>query len=210
MIAEQSAALRSAPENAVVLSTIHSAKGLEWEAVFLVGMEEGVLPHASNDDLEEERRVAYVAVTRAKRLLGLSYVSERFRQRCSPSQFLYELAGKPRLCIWTDQRLDGADERLPLLSDRERQHLHQAPLAAQERPRSADERECMTSNNKDGAIVRHGQPWSPREDDRLRTLYLKGEPIAALASVHQRGRGAIRSRLVKLGLITRNPMLRSG
>ena len=60
-IAEQSASLRQAPENAVVLSTIHSAKGLEWEAVFLVGMEQGVLPHVNNDDLEEERRVAYVA-----------------------------------------------------------------------------------------------------------------------------------------------------
>ena len=67
-IAEQSAALRKPPENAVVLSTIHSAKGLEWEAVFMVGMEEGVLPHANNDDLEEERRVAYVGVTRAKRI----------------------------------------------------------------------------------------------------------------------------------------------
>src|SRR5712692_6785342 len=76
-IAEQSAVLRKAPENAVVLSTIHSAKGLEWEAVFLVGMEEGVLPHANNDDLEEERRVAYVGITRAKRILGLTYANER-------------------------------------------------------------------------------------------------------------------------------------
>jgi DNA helicase-2/ATP-dependent DNA helicase PcrA len=70
-IAEQSASHRHAPQNAVVLSTVHSAKGLEWEAVFVVGMEEGVLPHANNDDLEEERRVTYVAITRTKRLLGL-------------------------------------------------------------------------------------------------------------------------------------------
>ena len=67
-IAEQSAALRQPPENAVVLSTIHSAKGLEWEAVLMVGMEDGVLPHFNNDDTEEERRVAYVGITRAKRI----------------------------------------------------------------------------------------------------------------------------------------------
>ena len=52
-------------EHAVVLSTIHSAKGLEWDAVFLAGMEDGVLLHANADDIEEERRIAYVGATRA-------------------------------------------------------------------------------------------------------------------------------------------------
>src|SRR5215831_8342630 len=93
-IAEQSSSLRQAPENAVVLSTIHSAKGLEWEAVFLVGMEQGLLPHANNDDLEEERRVAYVGLTRAKRLIGLTFAAWRFGQTSRPSQFLRELAGR--------------------------------------------------------------------------------------------------------------------
>jgi DNA helicase-2/ATP-dependent DNA helicase PcrA len=107
-IAEQSAALRNPPENAVVLSTIHSAKGLEWEAVLLMGMEEGVLPHASTDDLEEERRIAYVGVTRAKRILGLTYAEKRFRQGAIPSRFLEELAGgSRRLCIWTSPHNQG-------------------------------------------------------------------------------------------------------
>src|SRR5205807_8271406 len=77
-IAEQSAALRNPPEHAVVLSTVHSAKGLEWDAVFLIGLEDGVLPNANAEDLEEERRVAYVGVTRARRLLGLTFCQERY------------------------------------------------------------------------------------------------------------------------------------
>ena len=131
-IAEQSASLRQAPENAVVLSTIHSAKGLEWEAVFLIGMEQGVLPHVNNDDLEEERRVAYVGVTRAKRLIGLTFANMRFGQTSRPSQFLYELVGKERHhCVWTDPQANSADERLPLLSDRERQRLIEGSLPKQ-------------------------------------------------------------------------------
>jgi DNA helicase-2/ATP-dependent DNA helicase PcrA len=123
-IVEQSAALRKAPGDAVVLSTIHSAKGLEWDVVFMIGVEDGVLPHANNDDVEEERRVAYVGVTRAKRLLGLTYADERYGQDASPSPFLHELTGRqPRLCVWTGPRADGSDERLPLLSQGERQRL---------------------------------------------------------------------------------------
>src|SRR5262249_15524439 len=133
-IAEQSAALRKAPGDAVVLSTIHSAKGLEWDVVFMIGVEDGVLPHANNDDVEEERRVAYVGVTRAKRLLGLTYANERYAQDASPSPFLHELAGRqPRLCVWTGPGTDGSDERLPLLSRRERDRLAQGLPSEPER-----------------------------------------------------------------------------
>ena len=95
-IKEQSKALRNPSGHAVVLSTVHSAKGLEWDAVFLAGMEDGVLPHANADDIEEERRIAYVGVTRAKRLLGLTYAAERYGERSRPSPFLFELAGERR------------------------------------------------------------------------------------------------------------------
>jgi ATP-dependent DNA helicase UvrD/PcrA len=215
-IAEQSAALRKPPENAVVLSTIHSAKGLEWEAVFIVGMEEGVLPHLNNDDLEEERRVAYVGITRAKRILGLTYANVRFGQASSPSPFLHEFAGKKRrLCAWTGPRADGADERLPLLSDRERRRLND-DLSTQRVPAhsassharadgvelSAERPDRLSKKKNDGLPARHGHSWSAQEDDRLRTMFLKGEAIAAMASAHQRKRGAITSRLVKLGLVT--------
>jgi DNA helicase-2/ATP-dependent DNA helicase PcrA len=227
-IAEQSAALRKAPGDAVVLSTIHSAKGLEWDVVFMVGVEEGVLPHTNNDDVEEERRVAYVGVTRAKRLLGLTYADVRYGQDSMPSQFLHELAGKqPRLCVWTGPRAEGTDGRLPLLSNRERQRLvdgllpeperfarRREPLRREKRgkrkvdsaalasKRAAKERDRLIKNKMDGAPARHGVAWSADEDDRLRAMFLSGETIAAMAGTHQRKNGAITARLIKLGLIS--------
>lgn len=88
----------------VTFMTIHSAKGLEFSYVFLVGMEEGIFPHAnssmSNDDLEEERRLCYVAVTRAKTKLWLLCTKKRmiFGQESfsSPSRFIDEI-GKEKL-----------------------------------------------------------------------------------------------------------------
>ncbi|HIJ83133.1 MAG: DNA helicase II [Magnetococcales bacterium] len=84
----------------VVLSTLHAAKGLEFPLVFLVGMEEGLLPHklALKDDptgLEEERRLTYVGMTRAKERLYLSHAKRRFtydrHESTQPSRFLGEL-----------------------------------------------------------------------------------------------------------------------
>jgi len=89
------------PENQdkVTLMTIHAAKGLEFSQVFLMGMEEELFPSSrmifSREDLEEERRLFYVAITRAKRKLTLSYALQRFRfgqvDYCEPSRFLFEL-----------------------------------------------------------------------------------------------------------------------
>jgi DNA helicase-2/ATP-dependent DNA helicase PcrA len=88
----------SSPD-AVSLMTLHSAKGLEFDVVFLVGLEDGLLPHANSrdddDGLEEERRLAYVGMTRAKRWLALAAARTRFlfgqRQPSRPSRFLAEL-----------------------------------------------------------------------------------------------------------------------
>ena len=84
---------------AVTLMTLHAAKGLEFPVVFIIGLEQGILPHArSNDDegeLEEERRLLFVGITRAERELYLSHCRVReFRgQRMAtiPSSFLGEL-----------------------------------------------------------------------------------------------------------------------
>jgi DNA helicase-2/ATP-dependent DNA helicase PcrA len=83
------------PMRAVVLGTLHSAKGLEWESVYLVGLAEGLLPvsHArSAAAIDEERRLLYVGLTRARRRLTLSWArrGQRDRER-QPSRFLEEL-----------------------------------------------------------------------------------------------------------------------
>jgi DNA helicase II / ATP-dependent DNA helicase PcrA len=148
-IAEQSKSLRSSPQHAVVLSTIHSAKGLEWDTVFMLGMEDGVLPHANSEDIEEERRVAYVGVTRAKRRLGLAYSAERYGERARPSPFLFEIAGeKRRSCIWTGPKLEGADDRLPLLTLNEKRR----PVAHAKNPAVP----LQPGRNRDTAAGRTG------------------------------------------------------
>jgi DNA helicase-2/ATP-dependent DNA helicase PcrA len=83
----------------VALMTLHAAKGLEFEHVFIIGLETGLLPHeranGNQDELEEERRLFFVGVTRAKTNLYVSYARYRtFRGqllRTIPSQFLFEL-----------------------------------------------------------------------------------------------------------------------
>ena len=84
--------------DAVTLSTLHAAKGLEFGHVFLAGVEEKILPHErseSAEQIEEERRLMYVGITRAQRSLQISYCSRRRRGKewigCEPSRFIAEL-----------------------------------------------------------------------------------------------------------------------
>ena len=78
----------------VTLSTLHAAKGLEWDHVFLIGVSEGLLPISyatSFEAVDEERRLAYVGVTRAARILSVSWARGRGRADREPSRFLREI-----------------------------------------------------------------------------------------------------------------------
>ncbi len=84
----------------VSLMTLHAAKGLEFDHAFIIGLEEGILPHERSvygdaDDLEEERRLFFVGITRARKTLNILYARNRVIRgqfiRSTPSQFLYEI-----------------------------------------------------------------------------------------------------------------------
>ncbi len=90
-------------QDRVALMTLHTAKGLEFDNVFIVGLEQGLLPHERSaedeEELEEERRLFFVGITRAKMQLHISYARYRTYRgqltRTIPSQFLFELGIKP-------------------------------------------------------------------------------------------------------------------
>ena len=85
-------------KSGVCLITMHAAKGLEFPQVYIVGVEEGLLPHTRSVDegsLDEERRLFYVGITRARERLTMTYCAKRSRygqeERCQPSSFIHEI-----------------------------------------------------------------------------------------------------------------------
>ncbi len=97
-----SSADETSGKNSVTLMTMHAAKGLEFPVVFLVGMEDGLFPSSRAEDessLEEERRLAYVGMTRAMQKLFMTYAASRYsfgsRSYNMPSRFLLDLGYNP-------------------------------------------------------------------------------------------------------------------
>ena len=113
-------------DDQVMLMTLHAAKGLEFPHVFIVGMEEGLLPHrvsVEQDAIEEERRLAYVGITRARKSLTFSLTQKRKRYgettACVPSRFLSELPAE-------DLQWEGGDGATDPKEKQERADAHLA------------------------------------------------------------------------------------
>lgn len=115
----------------LTLATLHSAKGLEWPIVFMIGCEEGIMPHkrisaprisdAITGDIEEERRLFYVGMTRARDLLFLTRANKRSERgkliTCAPSRFLNELPSNVTYVYEIDKEEQLSMEQLQSLAD---------------------------------------------------------------------------------------------
>jgi DNA helicase-2/ATP-dependent DNA helicase PcrA len=155
LVAEEEAAREDDTREKVALMTVHTAKGLEFDHVFIVGLEDQLFPNAraleEADGLEEERRLAYVAITRARKRLFLSYADQRSRfgktSFSRPSGFLFELpddvfeAGKsPRgkqpfgqkatEQVWEEEPADEGEIEFPDDTDQSEAQLWRRPLGA--------------------------------------------------------------------------------
>lgn len=150
---------KSDDDDYVSLMTIHSAKGLEFKSIYLVGVEENIFPNAmsmeSRKDLEEERRLFYVAVTRAEKFLTLSYARSRYRfgtiQFNEPSRFLEEVDAS---CLRRPQQAARRTARSPIPSrkpvGRRLKPLSQAAQGSSPAFQAADPKDI-----KPGLTVKH-------------------------------------------------------
>ncbi|HSG80518.1 MAG TPA: 3'-5' exonuclease, partial [Acidimicrobiia bacterium] len=151
---------------AVTLMTLHNAKGLEFPVIFMAGMEEGVFPHMRSlgdpEQLEEERRLAYVGVTRAQERLYLTHAVTRTLWGAtnynSPSRFLGEIP----------------------------EHL---VVAADERKRRADKESAEPRKTVDGADLSAGDRIRHQHWGEGIVVSLSGAGDRAEALVHFEGRG---------------------
>lgn len=152
---------------AVTLMTLHAAKGLEFPWVAMVGMEDGLIPHAraigftsGPDEMEEERRLAFVGITRAMKKLTLSHARYRMVRgetlRTVASQFLKEIPGE---CLEEIDLTGGGDEEPGSLGYRDEGSY--ARRAQQQRQRESVEQRAeaqdMTGEFRRGILVRHPQ-----------------------------------------------------
>ena len=81
----------------VKLLTIHKAKGLEYPVVFIIGCDNDLLPHYKNDNIDDERRLMYVAITRAEKELYISYTDFYNNKYLGVSPFITEIKGTVRI-----------------------------------------------------------------------------------------------------------------
>ncbi|GAB4421102.1 MAG: 3'-5' exonuclease [Bacteroidia bacterium] len=173
----------------VTLMTIHSAKGLEFTSVFLPGMEENIFPSPmaleTRADLEEERRLFYVAITRAEKRLTLTYARSRYRfgdlQYNEPSRFLLELDDR-YLVRPQEQR------KAPAQPQRRSAVEQSGPRTGAVRPRGAVETE-NAFDAADPASIQAGQRVRHQNFGQGEVISVEGDGSGRKAVVHFEGRG---------------------
>jgi DNA helicase-2/ATP-dependent DNA helicase PcrA len=190
-------------ENGVVLTTVHKVKGLEWPHVIVFDASEEIFPHRLSSNIEEERRIFHVAITRCVSSLTVTADSG------SPSIFLNELAapghptrGNVRGPVLSGSANARSTGQRPTTSKRQ---TAPATTTGDRRIRTSLAKEVKTGSVEWRTKVQSEnpkayEPWSVEEDESLKIEYSKGWSVARLAETHQRRPGAIRSRLKKLGL----------
>jgi len=190
-------------ENGVVLATVHKVKGLEWLHVIVFDASDEIFPHRLSSDVEEERRVFHVAITRCVSSLTVTADSG------APSIFLNEMTAPGHPSRWNTR----GPVRPGSAIVRSVRHQPTTSTRQPDRPITSGDRRTRTSLTeevKTGSVEwrtkvqsenpKAYEPWSVAEDDSLKVEYSKGWSVARLAEAHQRRPGAIRSRLKKLGL----------
>jgi DNA helicase-2/ATP-dependent DNA helicase PcrA len=191
-------------EDTVSLMTIHSAKGLEFPCVFVVGMEENLFPSQmvlqSREELEEERRLFYVAITRAERRLTLSYASTRYRWgnliSCEPSRFIDEIDSKyindqtaavPRSSMfnpkgnWTGFGNRGAQESTPAYKSRPEGYKK---LSSTSKPSSAATQSAVPFEADDSSTIQEGMEVEHQKFGTGKVVRLEGVYPDSRATVH--------------------------
>ncbi|MBK7642360.1 MAG: UvrD-helicase domain-containing protein [Planctomycetes bacterium] len=147
-------------KDAVVLMTVHAAKGLEFPRVYIAGVEEGILPHlrsVNEDTVEEERRLMYVAITRAQRLLTVTWTKSRSkygtRVESMVSRFVFEMRGEKPPKGW---RASGAAKEEPSKAE------------AEARPRKARGKASKSTSPSTSSAAPGSPPARPRNAARPR------------------------------------------
>jgi len=147
-------------KDAVVLMTVHAAKGLEFPRVYIAGAEEGIIPHVRSvgeDTVEEERRLMYVAITRAQRLLTVTWTKSRSkygtRVESMPSRFVFEMRGEKPPKGW---RASGAAREEPSTAPEE------------VRPRKVRAKASKSTSSSTSSAASDAPPARPRSAARPR------------------------------------------
>lgn len=160
-------------KDTVHVGTIHGSKGLEWNTVIIMGCEDDILPHSLSVELkeiEEERRVFYVGITRAKRYLSLSYCDERNGVDKNPSPYLAELEANAGQVSYEYKyvadipKLNAGDKYSDKESIARRKRLERVLRVAEEMKKKKAKKPAISENIADGYGESDG--WALRDIDK--------------------------------------------